>query len=80
MAIAFAKETLRALQDTFSIYEAILAEYATVAPSWCLLPSLPLALGPQCCDMAEVLFGDHRLVGVSSIRYTTSVATPFLVQ
>jgi hypothetical protein len=80
MVIAFAKETLRAMQDAVSIYEAIFAEHATVAPSWRLLPSLPLAFGPQCCDMAKVLFGDYRLVGVSSIRYTTSVATPFLVQ
>lgn len=30
MAITFAKETLRALQDTIQVYEAVLSEYAEI--------------------------------------------------
>ena len=80
MAVALAKEALRALQNPIPIYKVILAQYATVTPSRCLLPSLPPSFGPQYCDLVEILFGEHCLAGMPSIRYTTNLAALVLVQ
>lgn len=79
MAVTFAEETLRALQNAFSIYEAILAEYATVITvprfdSACYNPHWQ-----KSGDMVEGLLGRFSLAGMSSIRYKTGLEVIVLV-
>ena len=80
VAIAFAKETLRTLQNGFQIHEAILSEYATDATYTCPRPACSHPYREECHDMATVLSGGYSLAGVSPIHHPTSMEAAFLVQ
>lgn len=80
MAFTFAEEALRTLQNTVSIYQAILAEYATVSTNTCPSSSRRHPLGPECGNMVEILFGGHRVVRMPPIYNKTGLAIAFLVQ
>jgi hypothetical protein len=73
MAIAFAEEALRAVQDAFSIYEAIFAEYATVPP----VPRPDSTCHHSHCKefgyLVKGLLGDRCVVGVPSLHNKTSL-------
>jgi hypothetical protein len=80
MAIAFAEETLRALQDAFSIYEAILAEYATVSTFPRPHSTRHHPHRKEFGDLVEGHLSDRSLVGMPSLRDTTGLEAAILVQ
>jgi hypothetical protein len=80
MALTFAEETLRTLQDPISLHKVVFSKYAAVAASRHLFSTLRLTFYPESFNMAEVLFGGYGMARVPSICYQTSLEDVVLVQ
>jgi hypothetical protein len=79
MALAFAKEALRVVQDTFPIHETLLSEYATTVTSWNILSPFCPPRNSKYRDLVEVLFSRCSLVRLPSICHPASLAVVILV-
>jgi hypothetical protein len=73
MAIAFTEEALRVVQDAFSIYEAILAEYAAISPLPCPDSTCHHSHCKEFGYLAKGLPGGCCVVGVPSLHNKTSL-------
>ena len=69
MAVAFAEETLRALQDTLPIHEALFAQYATILTISRFLSTIRRSYSQEFGDLAEVLFGRYRLAWLPAMAH-----------
>lgn len=80
MALTLAEKALRALQDTFSIHETILATDATISTYLRICSTSYYTRRQESGNMVEVLAGGGSLAGMASVDHTTILACSFLVQ
>ena len=69
MAVTFPEETLRAVQNSFSLHKAILSEYATYSTNESLCTTLSPAYCTKLGDLVTILFGGCSVARVPPIRH-----------
>lgn len=78
MAITFAEEALRAVQNPVSIHKTLSPKYAKLCPSTDFLASSCSAYLENPSDLVQISFGAFRLGGLASLVYADCLEGSFL--